>query len=146
MISSQAHPFFLRLINRLQDYNQYYFIPYLTVLLSTGSIFLSLEYCEYQQKNRINIIGRKMYASDLEKWVGHREGNSWHSWDVEYIFPIVLDPKKLFFGLFILVLFFIIMKRIFYTFCDSLLYGYDLVEKQQTNSETIHEESDFQNL
>eukprot|EP00298_Acanthocystis_sp_HF-20_P003609 c13960_g1_i1.p1 GENE.c13960_g1_i1~~c13960_g1_i1.p1 ORF type:complete len:348 (+),score=59.96 c13960_g1_i1:97-1140(+) len=136
MMSSQSHPFFLRLIHRLQEYNRHYFIPYLTVLTSTGSIFISLEYCEYNQKNRINMFARGMYTADKGKWVGHEgrgSGSSWHSWDVEFLSIFLSDPDKLLGLIIALIALVFLIKKICNVFLCKASRDYDLVEVQKSN-------------
>jgi mannosyltransferase OCH1-like enzyme len=41
------HPFFLRVIDSLQRYDRSWFLPYITIMYSTGPLFLSVVWKEY---------------------------------------------------------------------------------------------------
>jgi inositol phosphorylceramide mannosyltransferase catalytic subunit len=47
MGSAPNHPFYLRVIKNLQKYARDWKLPYLTVMLSTGPLFLSIMWKEY---------------------------------------------------------------------------------------------------
>jgi len=47
MGSAPNHPFYLRVIKNLERYARNWWLPYLTVMLSTGPLFLSIIWKEY---------------------------------------------------------------------------------------------------
>jgi len=82
--STKAHEFFDQVMHSLEEQSIHgYGIPYLTVMFSTGPIFLSLVYHRQGEalQNEIAILGRDLYT---EKILRHLDGNSWHSYDVKY--------------------------------------------------------------
>lgn len=54
----------------------------MTVLLSTGPLYLTAKYGLYKNKDEIQIVSPKLYEW---KYFKHYHGGSWHSWDGEII-------------------------------------------------------------
>ena len=73
------------LIEELPRSNRFYGLPYLTVLLSTGSSFLSIVYdrMSEDEQSTVAILGASLYGHDKEhRLVRHLPGGSWHGADV----------------------------------------------------------------
>ena len=51
MGSSPNHPFYLQVIRKLEKYARNWRLPYLTVMLSTGPLFLSIMWKEFLMSN-----------------------------------------------------------------------------------------------
>jgi hypothetical protein len=67
MGTAPNHPFYLRVIKRLERYARNWRLPYLTVMLSTGPLFLSIMWKEYlmsspPDEHRIAILPEGWYA------------------------------------------------------------------------------------
>jgi mannosyltransferase OCH1-like enzyme len=104
MASSRRHPFMGYVIKQLESHNHWYGLPFLTVMLSTGPVFLTRVYNSYPCKNQIKILEKKKYAGTTEEsYFFHTEGNSWHRWDTVLIMFVYKYWWKL--TLFLLVLF-----------------------------------------
>lgn len=61
MGSAPQHPFFLQVIESLQSYNRNWRVPYITVMYSTGPLFLSVIWKEYirwgtSEEGRVRIL------------------------------------------------------------------------------------------
>lgn len=62
MGSVPQHPFFLRVIQSLQSYSRNWQVPYVTVMYSTGPLFLSVIWKEYMaevkgdEEKRVRIL------------------------------------------------------------------------------------------
>src|ERR1700738_4221666 len=70
MGSAQNHPFYLQVIQRLEQFARNWRLPYLTVMLSTGPLFLSIMWKEYVMSGppdheRIAIMPEEWYAKLL---------------------------------------------------------------------------------
>lgn len=90
------HPFFERVIEELQNYDRSWFLPYITVMASTGPLFLSIIWRHYSDDGfnvgdgadggRIRIIFPEEYNNNPWSFFTHHLGNSWHGYDVQLIF------------------------------------------------------------
>jgi len=70
MGSAPQHPFFLQVIESLQSYNRNWRVPYITVMYSTGPLFLSVIWKEYTrwgtpEEGRVRILMPDEYVSIL---------------------------------------------------------------------------------
>ncbi|KAL3468108.1 nucleotide-diphospho-sugar transferase [Aspergillus heterothallicus] len=91
MGSIPQHPFFLRVIEALQGYDHHWPLPYITVMYSTGPLFLSVLWKEYMHAhpsdaNRIRILMPDEYNRNSWSFFTHGIGNSWHGQDAPFIF------------------------------------------------------------
>ncbi|KAJ5763427.1 hypothetical protein N7533_002108 [Penicillium manginii] len=91
MGSVPQHPFFLRVIESLQQYDRKWPLPYITVMYSTGPLFLSVIWKEYIQDtpsemNRIRVLMQDEYKNHPWSFFTHYTGNSWHGKDAQLIF------------------------------------------------------------
>ncbi|KAI9847834.1 MAG: hypothetical protein M1837_001727 [Sclerophora amabilis] len=86
------HPFFLRVIESLQNYNHNWQVPYITVMYSTGPLFLSVVWKEYirwginNEQGRVRILMPDHYNKHSWSFFTHHRGNSWHGKDAKLIF------------------------------------------------------------
>lgn len=85
------HPFFLKAIDSLDDYNRKWVLPYITVMASTGPLFLSIIWRHYTSNNpegdhRVRILFPDEYNNHPWSFFTHHLGNSWHNNDVKLIF------------------------------------------------------------
>jgi len=85
------HPFFLKAIDSLTDYNRRWPLPYITVMASTGPLYLSIIWRHYNNANpegsdRVRILFPDEYNNHPWSFFTHHLGNSWHRTDVKVIF------------------------------------------------------------
>ncbi|KAH7122463.1 nucleotide-diphospho-sugar transferase [Dendryphion nanum] len=85
------HPFFLKAIDSLPEYNRKWILPYITVMASTGPLFLSVIWRHYNSANpqgdsRVRILFPDEYNHHPWSFFTHHLGNSWHNNDVKLIF------------------------------------------------------------
>ncbi|KAL4742965.1 hypothetical protein BDV11DRAFT_202203 [Aspergillus similis] len=91
MGSVPQHSFFLRVIKSLQRYDRHWLLPYITVMYSTGPLFLSVIWKEYIQgyrseMNRVRILMPDEYKKHTWSFFTHYIGNSWHGKDARLMF------------------------------------------------------------
>jgi mannosyltransferase OCH1-like enzyme len=104
MGSAPNHPFYLRVIQRLEQYARNWRLPYLTVMLSTGPLFLSIMWKEYimsgpPEELQIAIMPEEWYLSNEHPFLtlpryssanttifSSFGGSSWHGADANLIF------------------------------------------------------------
>lgn len=86
------HPFFLRVIDSLPQYNRHWILPYVTIMASTGPLFLSIIWRHYNHEDqplggdRVRILFPDEYNYHPWSFFTHNLGNSWHGRDVDLIF------------------------------------------------------------
>ncbi|KAI9832516.1 MAG: hypothetical protein M1819_004305 [Sarea resinae] len=83
------HPFFLRVIDSLQTHNKNWGLPYVTVMSTTGPLFLSLLWEEYIREgapDRVRILMPDEYNKHAWSFFKIVRGSSWHGKDARFIF------------------------------------------------------------
>ncbi|KAF2811035.1 glycosyltransferase family 32 protein [Mytilinidion resinicola] len=87
------HPFFLKAIDSLPDYNRNWLLPYITVMASTGPLFLSIIWRHYNsatpspsENDRVRVLFPDEYNNHPWSFFTHHRGSSWHGNDVRLIF------------------------------------------------------------
>lgn len=85
------HPFFLRAIESLQSYDKSWVLPYITVMYSTGPLFLSVIWKEYMRSRpnsaaRVRVLMPTEYNKSPWCFFTRHRGNSWHGKDAQLIF------------------------------------------------------------
>ncbi|GMM56463.1 hypothetical protein DAKH74_030790 [Maudiozyma humilis] len=86
------HPFFLKLINSLQRYNKNWYIPYLTILSSTGPLFVSIVWKRYKifssedvmENNVVRILRPRDYTVHQDAYFAITKGATWHEDDAVF--------------------------------------------------------------
>lgn len=96
MGATPQHPFFLRVIDSLMEYNKNWHLPYITVMYSTGPLFLSVIWKEYMASGdnigddlgggRVRILMQEEYNRHAWSFFSHHVGSSWHGNDAKLIF------------------------------------------------------------
>ena len=94
MGSVPHHPFFLKVIDALTHYDRSWLLPYITVMGSTGPLFLSVIWRHYNNElpdepaddERVRILFPDEYNKNSWSFFSHHLGNSWHRADVKLIF------------------------------------------------------------
>lgn len=95
MGSVPKHPFFLMVIDALPKYDRSWFLPYITVMGSTGPLFLSIIWRHYNggltgrempDEYRVRVLFPDEYKGHSWSFFNVVKGNSWHRGDVKVIF------------------------------------------------------------
>jgi mannosyltransferase OCH1-like enzyme len=90
MFAEPKHPFFRQIIDNIPHWNNYYGTKYPTVMVSTGSLFFTHQFNQFQSKevNSTGIISSKLYGGGELSYFGHKKGrgNSWHGADTQFVF------------------------------------------------------------
>jgi inositol phosphorylceramide mannosyltransferase catalytic subunit len=91
------HPFFLQVIESLQSYNRAWVLPYITVMYSTGPLFLSVVWKEYLRSQpsgprRVRVLMQDEYNRFSWSFFTRHRGNSWHGKDAQLIFWVRSTP------------------------------------------------------
>ena len=98
------HPFFRRVIDELANYDKNWFLGYITVMASTGPLFLSIIWRRYSSEGRnvgddkdggrVRILFPEEYQRHPWSFFTHHLGNSWHGKDVQLIFWVGYNPPQ----------------------------------------------------
>jgi mannosyltransferase OCH1-like enzyme len=90
------HPFFVYVTEQIQSYDRSWLLPYITVMGSTGPLFLSVLWRHWvslggnvgdgPDGGRVRIIFPEEYNGHDWSFFTHHLGNSWHAADVQLIF------------------------------------------------------------
>ncbi|GAB7347859.1 hypothetical protein MBLNU459_g5389t1 [Dothideomycetes sp. NU459] len=96
MGSVPRHPFFMRVIDSLPRYDRNWVLPYITVMASTGPLFLSVVWRHWSSEGlnvgdgpdggRVRVLFPDEYNNHPWSFFTHHLGNSWHSKDTKFIF------------------------------------------------------------
>lgn len=81
MGAAPRHPFFQHVIDGLIPSNHFYGLNYLTVMFSTGPLFLTERYNTFPHKSDIKIIAPKLEYTLWTQW----GGSTWHGGDGKLI-------------------------------------------------------------
>lgn len=126
-----GHPFYKLLIHSLEKHCRVWWFPYLTVMYSTGPLFVSI----IAQKFKNNLLAaseqiRFLYPSeagdDVSRLVYRVEGSSWHEGDAFYFLFIEKHP----------ILFALLIIALIFTFLYAQLafYQYILSGRSRTRN------------
>ena len=95
MGAAPRHPFFIYVIDQLQVYDRSWVLPYITIMSTTGPLFLSMVWKKYMQlhlKEGVDWNGRvrvltpdDYYLTDTSFFDLHYGGSSWHGDDARFI-------------------------------------------------------------
>ena len=89
------HPFFVRVIKELQNYNRGWILPYVTIMGSTGPLFLSVVWKRYMTEHlnegpewagRVRVLMPDEYTNHIWSFFTKYKGDSWHGGDAQFIF------------------------------------------------------------
>lgn len=84
------HPFFDKVIKNLKHYNRNWIVPYITVMFSTGPLFLSVMWKQYirwgvEPNDSIKILMPEDYKSSTNSFFEIEKGSSWHNDDAQVL-------------------------------------------------------------
>ena len=95
MGATPQHPFFLYVIDQLQAYDRWWILPYITIMSSTGPLFLSVVWKKYNSlhfKEGVSWPGRvrvlmpgEYYEKDTSFFDLSYGGSSWHGSDAKFL-------------------------------------------------------------
>lgn len=93
MGSRPGHPFFAKVIDNLQKYNRNWFVSYITIMYSTGPLFVSVIWKQYNRWNghvtddivRVLVPPGKTKEVHDTYFFYTAQGSSWHLGDAKFI-------------------------------------------------------------
>ena len=88
-----GHPFFMRVCEQLQKYDRSWGLPYITIMGSTGPLFLSVLWKRWMmggntqgEKGRVRVLMPEEYQGKGWSFFTWYKGDSWHGGDARFIF------------------------------------------------------------
>ena len=89
MMSAARHPFFLQMMQQLPRWNWRYGLKFLTVMASTGPLYLDAQVMSYLDTQRdlsvFKVLDGELYGNSPNSFFYHTTGSSWHSAEVSWI-------------------------------------------------------------
>jgi len=89
------HPFLLKVIKSLKHYNKNWYNPYMTIMSSTGPLFISIIWKQYKRWNHfknlnpqeitIRVIQPDDYKLHPQSFFSISKGSSWHMDDADFV-------------------------------------------------------------
>ncbi len=85
-----GHPFFRHIIQDLRSASRNWYMPYLTVMATTGPLFISIEWVRYMRMRPLEVDRIRVMLIDESKYRGDAffyeyDGSSWHGSDVQAV-------------------------------------------------------------
>lgn len=144
------HPFFKKTIQSLQKYNINYFVPYITIMYSTGPLFLSVIWKQYRRFRTVapKDVLRIMFPDDYQKhsksFFSILPGSSWHLGDAKFIKSLGDHLILAVLGGFAIAFVFLLLE---YSLYRCLVNGsYKVVLRKFGVLKDDHEGGDYQSL
>lgn len=90
MGSVPQHPFFLKVLDSLKLYKKNWFVPYVTIMYSTGPLFLSVIWKQYKrwgvpEAGKVRILLPEDYKTHKYSFFAIAPGSSWHLDDAKFV-------------------------------------------------------------
>merc|ERR1712228_963972 len=80
-----GHPFLQHLVNNLQGSDQWYGLPYLTIMFSTGPGYVTAALSTFEgDLGGIGILAPHLYSGASSLFI-HKHGGTWHTLDGKLI-------------------------------------------------------------
>ena len=98
MIAKSHHPFLKHVICGLEAGNQWYILPYLTTIMTTGPGYLYSRYITYANRTEVSVVEEPV----LRPYLQHTEGGAWHDLDSKVIWWIYINRNSVLYFIFLL--------------------------------------------
>lgn len=90
MGSVPGHPFFVKVLESLQTYKRNWLVPYITIMFSTGPLFVSVMLVQYKrlllsEMSQVRVLLSNDYKTNPNAFFSIAPGSSWHLDDAKFI-------------------------------------------------------------
>lgn len=92
MGSRPGHPFFKKVIDNLEKYNRNWYVSYITIMFSTGPLFVSVMWKQYRRQGHLSaadairvLVPPKPRNDHSTYFFYTAKGSSWHLGDAKFI-------------------------------------------------------------
>lgn len=145
MGSVPGHPFFAKVLDNLKSYNRNWLVPYITIMFSTGPLFVSVMLVQYKRKalsdmSQMKVLLSKDYKSSPAAFFNISPGSSWHLDDAKFIKSLANHIGLAVFGGFLIAGLVFLLEWYFYQWCihtnfasfgERILYKLNLKSSQR---------------
>ncbi|KAI5959165.1 CSH1 [Candida pseudojiufengensis] len=118
------HPFFLKAIESLKNYQRNWLVPYITIMISTGPLFLSVIWKQYKrwgvpEAGKVRILMPENYKGYQNSFFAIAPGSSWHMSDATFIKSLANHLVLAVIGGFCIAITILAIEYLFYSFIIS---------------------------
>ncbi|KAI5952601.1 CSH1 [Candida jiufengensis] len=118
------HPFFLKAIESLENYQRNWLVPYITIMISTGPLFLSVIWKQYKrwgvpEAGKVRILMPENYKGYKNSFFAIAPGSSWHMSDATFIKSLANHLVLAVIGGFCIAMTILAIEYLFYSFIIS---------------------------
>ncbi|GME93652.1 hypothetical protein B5S28_g2140 [[Candida] boidinii] len=119
MGSVPQHPFFKKTIASLKKYDRNWLAPYITIMYSTGPLFLSVVWKQYKrwglpESGKVRILMPQEYKSGNDPFFTIAKGSSWHQGDAKFLFILSNHIPMAIVGGFLIAFTFLFLEYLLY--------------------------------
>ncbi|RLV90160.1 Mannosyl phosphorylinositol ceramide synthase SUR1 [Spathaspora sp. JA1] len=124
MGSVPNHPFFIKVVESLRKYQRNWLVPYITIMFSTGPLFLSVIWKQYKrwgvpEAGKVRILMPEDYKSHPYSFFAIAPGSSWHRDDAKFIKGLLDHIVLAVIGGFLIAFFIFYLEYLFYCWVIS---------------------------
>ena len=120
IISTKNNKFLEHILSHLSEANRWYILPYITVMWSTGTVFLTNKHNEYKQIDPEYKYKILSWKNRTGLYLNNRMGRSWLHWD-GVIINFVDDWKNIFVPIAVVLMLSIVVLRMHPKFSFKML-------------------------
>lgn len=127
MGSVPNHPFFLKAMESLHKYQRNWLVPYITIMISTGPLFLSVIWKQYKrwgipEAGKVRVLMPQNYKGYQYSFFAIAPGSSWHMSDANFIKSLANHLVLAVIGGFCIALAILAVEYLFYSFIISSFF------------------------
>ena len=127
MGSVPNHPFFLKAMESLHKYQRNWLVPYITIMISTGPLFLSVIWKQYKrwgipEAGKVRVLMPENYKGYQYSFFAIAPGSSWHMSDANFIKSLANHLVLAVIGGFCIALAILAVEYLFYSFIISSFF------------------------
>lgn len=130
MGSVPRHPFFLKVMDSLKKYKKNWLVPYITIMYSTGPLFLSVIWKQYKrygvpEAGKVRILLPEDYKTHSYSFFAIAPGSSWHLDDAKFIKSLANHIGLAVFVGFLIAGLVFYLEYVFYQFCIGKKFNFN---------------------
>lgn len=119
MGSVPRHPFFLKVLDSLKPYKKNWLVPYVTIMYTTGPLFLSVIWKQYKrwgvpEAGKVRILLPEDYKTHKYSFFAIAPGSSWHLDDAKFVKSLANHIGLAVFGGFVIAGIFFFLEYLLY--------------------------------
>lgn len=129
MGSVPRHPFFIKAMDSLKNYKRNWLVPYITIMYSTGPLFLSVIWKQYKrwgvpEAGKVRILLPEDYKTHTYSFFTIAQGSSWHMDDAKFVKSLANHIGLAVFVGFLIAALVFYLEYAFYQWCISSNFSF----------------------